>query len=217
MPRPAVIRLSSPGRTIACEPTLSRCSISPSNSQLTVCRPVCGCGAPPSRRSPRRPAARSDRRNTRRRSTTATSAARSGARSSPAVRRAGRPAAPAPPPRQRRSPGRPAPGVAPVQTISAGFSSVFVMQESVGPCRALRCSRRNALRRWLVHAMRTPVSSIVTRSSSAASGPTIPSIRASSRSTKRPPVRWFPVVRPGGGRVRAGSPAPAGPSADPDR
>ena len=38
---PAVIRFSSPGRTMACEPTLSRCSISPSNSQLTVCNPVC--------------------------------------------------------------------------------------------------------------------------------------------------------------------------------
>ncbi|SKT78700.1 Uncharacterised protein [Mycobacteroides abscessus subsp. abscessus] len=45
MPRPPVIRLSSPGRTIACTPLLSRCSISPVNSQLTVCRPVCGCGA----------------------------------------------------------------------------------------------------------------------------------------------------------------------------
>ena len=45
MPRPAVIRLTSPGRTIAWWPSLSRCSISPSNSQLTVCSPVCGCGA----------------------------------------------------------------------------------------------------------------------------------------------------------------------------
>ena len=44
MPAPAVIRLSSPGRTMACTPALSRCSISPLNSQLTVCSPVCGCG-----------------------------------------------------------------------------------------------------------------------------------------------------------------------------
>ena len=44
IPRPAVIRLSSPGRTIAWCPAESRCSISPVNSQLTVCRPVCGCG-----------------------------------------------------------------------------------------------------------------------------------------------------------------------------
>ena len=43
-PYPPVIRFSSPGRTIACTPLLSRCSISPANSQLTVCRPVCGCG-----------------------------------------------------------------------------------------------------------------------------------------------------------------------------
>ena len=34
-----------PGRTIAWLPALSRCSISPANSQLTVCSPVCGCGA----------------------------------------------------------------------------------------------------------------------------------------------------------------------------
>ena len=45
MPWPAVIRLTSPGRTIAWLPALSRCSISPLNSQLTVCSPVCGCGA----------------------------------------------------------------------------------------------------------------------------------------------------------------------------
>ena len=45
MPRPAVIRLTSPGRTIAWWPALSRCSTSPVNSQLTVCSPVCGCGA----------------------------------------------------------------------------------------------------------------------------------------------------------------------------
>ena len=45
MPWPAVIRLSSPGRTIAWLPAESRCSISPSKSQLAVCSPVCGCGA----------------------------------------------------------------------------------------------------------------------------------------------------------------------------
>ena len=45
MPCPAVIRLTSPGRTIAWWPALSRCSISPANSQLTVCSPVCGWGA----------------------------------------------------------------------------------------------------------------------------------------------------------------------------
>ena len=45
IPRPPVIRLSSPGRTIAWVPTLSRCSISPVKSQLTVCSPVWGCGA----------------------------------------------------------------------------------------------------------------------------------------------------------------------------
>ena len=45
IPRPAVIRLTSPGRTIAWWPAESRCSISPVKSQLTVCSPVCGCGA----------------------------------------------------------------------------------------------------------------------------------------------------------------------------
>ena len=44
MPRPAVIRLSSPGWMRPSVPTLSRCSISPSKSQLAVCSPVCGCG-----------------------------------------------------------------------------------------------------------------------------------------------------------------------------
>ena len=44
MPWPAVIRLSWPGRTSCTLPTLSRCSTSPSTSQLTVCSPVCGCG-----------------------------------------------------------------------------------------------------------------------------------------------------------------------------
>ena len=45
MPCPAVIRLTSPGRTSAWWPALSRCSISPVKSQLTVWRPVWGCGA----------------------------------------------------------------------------------------------------------------------------------------------------------------------------
>ena len=45
MPRPAVIRLTSPGRTIAWFPALSVCSTSPVNNQLTVCSPVCGWGA----------------------------------------------------------------------------------------------------------------------------------------------------------------------------
>ena len=42
MPWPAVMMFSSPGRTIAWVPRLSRCSTSPSSSQLTVCSPVCG-------------------------------------------------------------------------------------------------------------------------------------------------------------------------------
>ena len=44
IPRPEVIRLTSPGRTIATVPTESRCSISPVNSQETVASPVCGWG-----------------------------------------------------------------------------------------------------------------------------------------------------------------------------
>ena len=44
MPRPPVMRFISPGRTSAWLPPLSRCSTSPANSQLTVCRPVCGWG-----------------------------------------------------------------------------------------------------------------------------------------------------------------------------
>src|SRR5258706_4307308 len=44
MPRPEVIQLTSPG-TIGCTtPRLSRCTISPSNSQVTVASPTCGCG-----------------------------------------------------------------------------------------------------------------------------------------------------------------------------
>ena len=80
MPAPAVIRLSSPGRTMACTPALSRCSTSPLNSQLTVCRPVCGCGGTsmPGPRARRR-AGRSGRRSTRRRSASVRAAAASGA------------------------------------------------------------------------------------------------------------------------------------------
>mgnify|MGYP002683097421 CR=1 FL=1 len=44
IPLPAVIRLSWPGWMGAKVPTLSRWSISPAKSQLTVCSPVCGCG-----------------------------------------------------------------------------------------------------------------------------------------------------------------------------
>jgi len=44
MPRPEVIRFSSPGRISCSVPRLSRCSTRPWNSQLTVCKPMCGCG-----------------------------------------------------------------------------------------------------------------------------------------------------------------------------
>ncbi len=44
MPRPEVISPSWPGRSVCRLPRLSRCSTSPSCSQLTVCRPMCGCG-----------------------------------------------------------------------------------------------------------------------------------------------------------------------------
>ena len=44
MPRPAVIRLTWPGRIVAKLPRLSRWSIAPSNSQVTVARLICGCG-----------------------------------------------------------------------------------------------------------------------------------------------------------------------------
>ena len=43
MPWPAVMMLRVPGVTIAWVPRLSRCSTSPSTSQLTVCKPVWGC------------------------------------------------------------------------------------------------------------------------------------------------------------------------------
>ena len=45
MPRPAVIRFTSPGRTSATVPSESRCSTSPLNSHDTVASPQCGCGA----------------------------------------------------------------------------------------------------------------------------------------------------------------------------
>src|SRR3954469_3061056 len=45
IPCPELMRLSCPGRIGWSLPRLSRCTISPSTSQVTVCRPVCGCGA----------------------------------------------------------------------------------------------------------------------------------------------------------------------------
>ena len=42
--RPALIRLSCPGRMSCSEPSESLCSASPAISHVTVCRPVCGCG-----------------------------------------------------------------------------------------------------------------------------------------------------------------------------
>ena len=44
MPRPAVIRLSWPGRMSCSLPRLSLCSTVPAMSQVTVCSPICGCG-----------------------------------------------------------------------------------------------------------------------------------------------------------------------------
>ena len=46
-PWPAVMRLSWPGRISCSEPRLSRCSSSPARSQVTVCRPIWGCGPMP--------------------------------------------------------------------------------------------------------------------------------------------------------------------------
>src|SRR5690349_3938439 len=44
MPRPAVIRFTAPG-AMSCEvPSESRWCSSPLSSQVTVCRPMCGCG-----------------------------------------------------------------------------------------------------------------------------------------------------------------------------
>src|SRR4029434_278287 len=45
MPPPEVITLTPPGRSTASLPRLSSCTTSPSNSHVTVCRPMCGCGA----------------------------------------------------------------------------------------------------------------------------------------------------------------------------
>lgn len=45
MPRPEVIRFSCPGSISTSEPTESRCRIRPSNGQVTVCKPMCGCGS----------------------------------------------------------------------------------------------------------------------------------------------------------------------------
>src|SRR3954466_16096602 len=44
IPCPELMRLSCPGRIDWSLPRLSRCTISPSTSQVTVCRPGCGCG-----------------------------------------------------------------------------------------------------------------------------------------------------------------------------
>ena len=44
IPRPAVIQLTSPGRIAMAVPRLSRCMISPSNRNVTVASPICGCG-----------------------------------------------------------------------------------------------------------------------------------------------------------------------------
>ena len=43
-PSPDVMRLSSPGLRTTSLPRLSRCRISPAIGQVTVCRPVWGCG-----------------------------------------------------------------------------------------------------------------------------------------------------------------------------
>ena len=42
MPEPAIMRLTSPGRTMLEKPVESMCSISPWNSRVTVASPVCG-------------------------------------------------------------------------------------------------------------------------------------------------------------------------------
>src|SRR5262245_18566744 len=44
MPRPAVIKLTSPGRIASDDPRLSRWNTSPSNRYVTVASPICGCG-----------------------------------------------------------------------------------------------------------------------------------------------------------------------------
>ena len=41
---PAVMRLSSPGRIGCTLPKLSVWTTFPSSSQVTVCKPMCGCG-----------------------------------------------------------------------------------------------------------------------------------------------------------------------------
>ncbi len=44
MPRPAVMTLTPPGRTVCRAPVESVCAIAPSSSHETVWSPVCGCG-----------------------------------------------------------------------------------------------------------------------------------------------------------------------------
>ena len=81
MPRPAVIRFTSPGRTSATVPSESRCSTSPLNNHDTVASPQCGCGATSIPRWPTRRRARSGRRSTRPRRTSAPGPAGCGERS----------------------------------------------------------------------------------------------------------------------------------------
>ena len=91
MPAPAVIRFSSPGRTIACTPALSRCSTSPLEQPTDGLQPGVRMRRhvhPAGRRARR--VGRSGRRNTTPRSATAPAAAACVAPGSPA----GRPAAP---------------------------------------------------------------------------------------------------------------------------
>src|SRR5689334_18578097 len=45
MPAPDVITLTPPGRSTDWLPRLSSWTTSPSNSHVTVCSPICGCGA----------------------------------------------------------------------------------------------------------------------------------------------------------------------------
>ncbi len=97
MPRPAVMRLSSPGRTVWSDPTASRCRISPANSHVTVWSPVWGAAAPACRRCRRRWRAagrgRSGRGSTTRPRATGRAAGSCAAPASPGCPRAGRPGA----------------------------------------------------------------------------------------------------------------------------
>ena len=121
MPRPAVIRLTSPGRTIAWLPALSVCSTSPVNSQLTVCSPVCGWGA---HRHPAgvgdRGRARSGRRSTTPRSASGAAAGAYVVPASPAARPAG--------PRAAAAPRRPSAAAHGSRTSSSGSRSGLVIR-----------------------------------------------------------------------------------------